>query len=160
MNVHRLAEALLSITGANVPADVDDTVDEDLKYGSDTDDGIKIESSPSNAFESVVRTKKQKLFYQDVIQQWKKGDEKHIYMTFWDFAGQSTYYSTHQVFISPNAVYLIVFDLSKGFDEPCHDNIGFRKSGYIGWTVRGEFLQVNIYLSFTLLHNLIKCTRI
>ena len=30
---------------------------------------------------------------------------------FWDFAGQSLYYSTHQFFVSENALYVLVFDL-------------------------------------------------
>lgn len=34
----------------------------------------------------------------------------HISM--WDFAGEDVFYATHHVFLSPDAVYLIVIDLS------------------------------------------------
>ena len=29
----------------------------------------------------------------------------------WDFAGQSDYYVTHKIFLSPAAIYLLVYDL-------------------------------------------------
>lgn len=29
----------------------------------------------------------------------------------WDFAGQDVYYSTHQFFLSPQAVYILVFNM-------------------------------------------------
>ena len=37
--------------------------------------------------------------------------DQSLCVCFWDFAGQPLYYSTHQFFISQNALYLIVFDL-------------------------------------------------
>ncbi|XP_066282385.1 uncharacterized protein [Branchiostoma lanceolatum] len=38
----------------------------------------------------------------------------NIIMKIWDFAGQSVYYTTHQVFLTPRAVYTVAFNL-------CHD---------------------------------------
>ncbi|KAK6177348.1 hypothetical protein SNE40_015467 [Patella caerulea] len=35
----------------------------------------------------------------------------------WDFAGQEDFYSTHQCFLSNRAVYLIVYDVSRGVSE-------------------------------------------
>lgn len=49
-----------------------------------------------------------------------------MYVSYWDFAGQSTYYSTHQVFLSPSAVYVLVVDLSKDFKEKLSDSLHFR----------------------------------
>ncbi|XP_072036781.1 uncharacterized protein [Amphiura filiformis] len=40
-------------------------------------------------------------------------------VTFWDFAGQDLYYTTHQVFFNRRAVFALVFDLSKNLEEPC-----------------------------------------
>ena len=35
----------------------------------------------------------------------------------WDFAGQEDFYSTHQYFLSPRALYLAVYDVSRGIEE-------------------------------------------
>ncbi|XP_062568171.1 uncharacterized protein LOC134230388, partial [Saccostrea cucullata] len=44
----------------------------------------------------------------------KSNIEKKVVLNIWDFSGQSVYYTTHQVFLSSRAVYVIVFNL-------CHD---------------------------------------
>ncbi|KAK2167674.1 hypothetical protein LSH36_25g02050, partial [Paralvinella palmiformis] len=41
---------------------------------------------------------------------------RNITLNIWDFAGQMAYYTTHQVFLSPRAVYLMVFNLSSDLD--------------------------------------------
>ncbi|XP_068741446.1 uncharacterized protein [Montipora capricornis] len=45
-----------------------------------------------------------------------KGDvddnRKHVYLTLWDFAGQSVYYDTHPIFLTEQAIYCLVYDLS------------------------------------------------
>ncbi|XP_072027844.1 uncharacterized protein [Amphiura filiformis] len=40
-------------------------------------------------------------------------------VTFWDFAGQDLYYTTHQVFFNRRAVFALVFDMSKKLEESC-----------------------------------------
>nr|AOW69254.1 hypothetical protein [Calliactis polypus] len=43
-------------------------------------------------------------------------------ISIWDFAGQHLYYASHPVFLSPRAVYLLVYNLSKDLNmeaEPC-----------------------------------------
>ena len=35
----------------------------------------------------------------------------------WDFAGQDVYYTTHSFFLTPNTIYLVVFDLSRDDDQ-------------------------------------------
>ena len=42
------------------------------------------------------------------------GDDSEMYSIFWDFAGQPVYYATHPLFLTQRAVYLLVFDLSRG----------------------------------------------
>ena len=39
-------------------------------------------------------------------------------MVFWDFAGHSDYYSTHQLFLSKGALYLLVVDIKRFAEEP------------------------------------------
>ena len=40
-------------------------------------------------------------------------DDEEIYTILWDFGGQSVYYTTHPLFITARAIYLLVFDLSR-----------------------------------------------
>ena len=56
--------------------------------------------------------------------------EDDIYSVLWDFAGQSVYYETHQLFLTPKAIYLLVYDLSwdpEGFAEPAKNQGCFEK---------------------------------
>jgi GTPase SAR1 family protein len=39
----------------------------------------------------------------------------------WDFGGQFIYYATHQIFHSRDAIYLLVFDLTKYLRESIND---------------------------------------
>lgn len=43
--------------------------------------------------------------------------EKTGFISMWDFAGQFIFYATHQVFLTPRAVYILVVDLSKSLDD-------------------------------------------
>eukprot|EP00057_Strongylocentrotus_purpuratus_P016591 XP_011671065.1 PREDICTED: uncharacterized protein LOC100888891 [Strongylocentrotus purpuratus] len=40
-----------------------------------------------------------------------------VSLSIWDFAGQDIYYTTHQVFLTWRAIYVIVFDLSRSLDS-------------------------------------------
>lgn len=40
-------------------------------------------------------------------------DEDKVYSILWDFGGQSVYYVTHPLFLTSNAIYLLVHDLSR-----------------------------------------------
>ena len=44
-------------------------------------------------------------------------EEEEIYSVLWDFAGQSVYYTTHPVFLTPRAIYLLVNNLSQNPHE-------------------------------------------
>ena len=43
----------------------------------------------------------------------KKGEEEDIDFALWDLGGQSVYYVTHPLFLTPRAMYLLVHDLSR-----------------------------------------------
>ncbi|XP_015775981.1 PREDICTED: uncharacterized protein LOC107354086 [Acropora digitifera] len=47
----------------------------------------------------------------------KMESEDDIYSVLWDFAGESVYYETHQLFLTPKAIYLLVYDLSRDPEE-------------------------------------------
>ena len=47
----------------------------------------------------------------------KMESEDYLYSVLWDFAGESVYYATHQLFLTSRAVYLLVYDLSRNPDE-------------------------------------------
>ena len=47
----------------------------------------------------------------------KIGSEDDIYSVLWDFAGESVYYQTHQLFLTSKAIYLLVYDLSRDPEE-------------------------------------------
>jgi len=47
----------------------------------------------------------------------KVEDEEDVHSVLWDFAGQSVYYTTHPLFLTPRAVYLLVNDLSQNPSE-------------------------------------------
>ncbi|XP_064624651.1 uncharacterized protein LOC135486079 [Lineus longissimus] len=51
----------------------------------------------------------------------QENTDKQVTLDIWDFSGNSVYYTTHQVFLTPRAVYIIVFNL-------CHDLDGLVKS--------------------------------
>ena len=44
-------------------------------------------------------------------------DEEDVYSVLWDFAGQSVYYTTHPLFLTPRSIYLLVNNLSQNPSE-------------------------------------------
>ena len=42
-----------------------------------------------------------------------KVEDEDVHSVLWDFAGQSVYYTTHPLFLTPRAIYLLVNDLSQ-----------------------------------------------
>ena len=43
--------------------------------------------------------------------------EHHLTLDLWDFAGQNLYYASYPVFLSSRAVYMLVYNLSKGLND-------------------------------------------
>ncbi|VDI65638.1 Hypothetical predicted protein [Mytilus galloprovincialis] len=58
---------------------------------------------------------------------------------FWDFAGQKEFYATHQTFLSANAVYLLVVDISEEFKSKTYENM-----------IEKEFDTIGEYIDFWL----------
>ncbi|CAH1772434.1 unnamed protein product [Owenia fusiformis] len=59
----------------------------------------------------------------------------NIKLNIWDFAGQAVYYTTHQVFLSSRAVYIIVFNLCNDLDELAKPRAKSENSQEIEWDV-------------------------
>ena len=74
-----------------------------------------------------------------------KGDNReHLFLTLWDFAGQSVYYDTHQIFLTEQAIYCLVYDLSL---KPHEEAEPIVKEGV--YEERQDNLKTNIdYLDF------------
>ena len=47
------------------------------------------------------------------LRQPERMDEDKVYSVLWDFGGQLVYYVTHPLFLTVNAIYLLVYDLSR-----------------------------------------------
>lgn len=53
------------------------------------------------------------------VLQWKYAHRPGVEykLSCWDFAGQEDFYATHQCFLTPRSVYLLVYDMSRGEKE-------------------------------------------
>lgn len=57
----------------------------------------------------------------DICQLFLDGKHGTVEFRTWDFAGQTEYYATHQYFLSPRSLYLVVWNLTRG--EPGVDEL-------------------------------------
>ncbi|XP_072025629.1 LOW QUALITY PROTEIN: uncharacterized protein [Amphiura filiformis] len=69
-------------------------------------------------------------------------NSNNIILSIWDFAGQSVYYTTHQVFLSSRAVYVIVFDLSHDLDATAQTQIRRGENEQVEWS-KSEFTNLD-----------------
>ena len=75
----------------------------------------------------------------------KMGSEDDIYSVLWDFAGESVYYETHQLFLTSKAIYLLVYDLSR---DPKESGKPVKKHGVFE-KIEETFTKTNLeYLDF------------
>lgn len=49
--------------------------------------------------------------------------EDYATLLLWDFAGDTEFYQTHQTFLSPDAIYLVVTKLNKSNDNEAQGNV-------------------------------------
>ncbi|XP_062618281.1 uncharacterized protein LOC134279882 [Saccostrea cucullata] len=62
--------------------------------------------------------------------------DKKITMT--DFAGQCSYYASHQIFLSPRAFFILVLNMEKKFEDKVGEEVCCQKGSiYKEWTNRG-----------------------
>ncbi|XP_062571998.1 probable serine/threonine-protein kinase roco5 [Saccostrea cucullata] len=65
--------------------------------------------------------------------------DKKITMT--DFAGQCSYYASHQIFLSPRAFFILVLNMEKKFDDKVGEEVCCQNGSiYMEWTNR-DYLE-------------------
>ena len=71
-----------------------------------------------------LQVEKSKFFFQLLTDNSEDLSDINNYadLSIWDFAGQYAFYGTHQIFLSPRSVYLLVIDLSKTIDSLVYDD--------------------------------------
>ncbi|KAL4237678.1 Leucine-rich repeat serine/threonine-protein kinase 2 [Mactra antiquata] len=123
LNIQRMAAALQKTSAKSSKESVlqDNTPhvsaqNQNVEFGSDEfTEGVTL---CEMTYRDKVDNEQKKNYLQNVKKWCMQNEVESMYISFWDFTGQSTFYATHQAFIAPYAVNLIVFDLSMGFDAP------------------------------------------
>lgn len=80
----------------------------------------------------------------DVVKQVSSETHLHPRITFLDFAGQSTYYAFHQIYLSPKTCYILVVDMTKGPDEQDSEIDEKTGSRFESWTFKGISFFINL----------------
>lgn len=81
---------------------------------------INIEIDTSEAVPEDVKSLVAKYLQSQAGEQ--PASDRETVVTVWDFAGQHLYYASHPVFLSPRAIYVLVYNMSKELNakmEPC-----------------------------------------
>ena len=80
------------------------------------------------------------------VEKERVGDDAEMYSIVWDFAGQPVYYATHPLFLTQRAVYLLVFDLSRGLHARADPTV---KQGMYSMILDNHDCKTNLdYLDF------------
>ena len=106
--------------------DIDSPAQENNELGEQNLEQSKTSGSLVSSWSPKLDEKKRKeeLFEQEVpdttaacveklLLQSERKDEDKVYSILWDFGGQSVYYVTHPLFLTSNAIYFLVYDLSR-----------------------------------------------
>lgn len=113
----------------------------DLIFSSCTDDDADSSGEPdSHPFSNNAKKKSRDMYLKKIIG--RRNDTQateYMYISYWDFAGQSTYYSAHQAFISHSAVYILVIDLSIDLNRQLTDSLEFRSQFVHKSSAAGSF---------------------
>ncbi|XP_030849100.1 uncharacterized protein LOC100893223 [Strongylocentrotus purpuratus] len=78
----------------------------------------KGENMPNHIASVVEKMLKEQVHLKEIgTDRTHSGRGEGVSLSIWDFAGHDIYYSTHQVFLTWRAIYVIVFDLSRSLDS-------------------------------------------
>lgn len=78
----------------------------------------------------------------------KPSDGEKIVLNIWDFAGKEVYYTTHQVFLTSRALYVIVFNLTDDLEEVIMDSQVDQGQRSLTELMMQFFLSSTLRLSF------------
>ena len=129
--------------------DLEETADDDLKTNSHKEARVTLDSNKENqeimnedtVTEMEISTKT--CFEKDpddtsFMSEKRKNDR----ISFINFGGQHIYYAFHQTYLSPNAVYILVLDMTKGFDEKEPNNPHTVLAQFESWTYKGRLNKI------------------
>ena len=127
--------------------DLEETADDDLKTNSHKEARALLDSYRENqgimndytVTETEISTKKDSQIQTSpddtsFLSEKRKNDR----ISFINFGGQHIYYAFHQTYLSPNAVYILVLDMTKGFDEKEPNNPHTVLAQFESWTYKGR----------------------
>ncbi|XP_072027841.1 uncharacterized protein [Amphiura filiformis] len=123
VNKTSVEAAVTKQEGGAIPARITKPIEELAKI-SKPEEGV-IPERISKPMEQLAKTSDQKRQPKEqpdeIPESIRKAKKQHndLEITFWDFAGQDLYYTTHQVFFNRRAVFALVFDMSKKLEESC-----------------------------------------
>ena len=69
---------------------------------------------------------------------------KNDRISFINFGGQHIYYAFHQIYLSANAVYILVLDMTKSFDEKEPSSPLNVLTQFESWTYKGKWNKMKI----------------
>ncbi|KAK3611907.1 hypothetical protein CHS0354_013971 [Potamilus streckersoni] len=91
--------------------------------GSELRENNASESDNSNQLRKMLK------MLQQNPEKGKQDISKYAYLTIWDFAGQYAFYTTHQMFLTRRAIYLLVSDASGMASDIVEDECYFDSEG-------------------------------
>ena len=153
-----MAQAMIETEKCQPPTLITNDIQR-LEMGSDFIEDSSMETEQitdaqtPTPYENLTALKEKEDYLTKVLhckEQLQEENHEMQYVSYWDFAGQATYYATHQLFMSPSAVYLVVIDLRKELDDEVTDNLEFRSGILQSCTVKGLSFSV-FFLSLFLL---------
>ena len=96
-------------TKSDTPASPKDSVGPDSQPESESLEGEN--DMPLNSEPELTEDIAQRI--ETLLQKEEQEDDDEIYCTLWDFAGQSIFYTTHPLFLTARAIYLLVHGLNR-----------------------------------------------
>lgn len=100
-------------------------------------------SHSSTSIKNTAISDMEEEIIRDIKQNPKQLQEDLGEISIWDFGGQYDFYSTHQAFLSPRAIYLLVADITKGWkDKVEEDECYVDVSGCKYWETGGEYIII------------------
>ncbi|KAL3868445.1 hypothetical protein ACJMK2_041252 [Sinanodonta woodiana] len=94
----------------------------DIPSGAINDVPKRVIQIVQNMLEQRSEVKDSDLKSMDSYEETNKSQQKRkVVLNIWDFSGEDVYYTTHQVFLTSRAVYIIVFNLCEDLLKPHKD---------------------------------------